>query len=440
VTEAPHPRVLFEDIPDDLYKELAPLVGTSKRIENDDPVHASDWDLVVTFAWDAGAREVSLHMLSFGAHTLDPVQRGGRAVSLNRSNTTRARGGAVAHGVPAPLAGLLRRTVIENIGPEEKETWGLFWGYHFDDRDDALTDDLGGACVPLVHVGRERYVYALRRERSQDHDPPTLCWALPPETTGQREWLLHVLGELRVHDPHRFPSDPEWQTHEVWATPALREAMRRRAVFEAEWVAAQAEFDRRRGELTAEIDTEAEAAAGGMWRLLTSQGDDLVGAVADCLRDLGFTVQDMDDHHDEVTGARLEDLRVTDLDEPGWECLGEVKGYTKGARVNDVPQVTMRPSVNYAAERGHPPSSVWHIVNTFLDTDPSARPPSVPADSDLQPLTDANGALIDTRDLFGAWRDVIEGRVGAGDVRGSLREARTRWTPTPVQGLETTAS
>lgn len=440
MTEAPHPRVLFEDIPDDLFEVLAPLVGTSKRIEHDDPIHASDWDLVVTFAWDAGAREDQLHMLSFGAHTLDPVLRGRRAVSLNRSNTTRARGGAVAHGVPAPLASLLRRTVIENIGPEEKETWGLFWGYHFNDWDHDLTDDLGGACLPFVHVGRERYVYALRRERSQDHDPPTLCWALPPETTGHREWLLHVLGELRVHDPDRFPSDPEWQTHEAWATPALREAMRRRADFEVEWVAAQAEFDRRRGELAAEIDSETEAAAGGMWRLLTSQGDDLVGAVADCLRDLGFTVQDMDDHHDEVTGARLEDLRVTDPDEPGWECLGEVKGYTKGARVNDVPQVTMRPSVNYAAERGHPPSNVWHIVNTFLDTDPSARPPSVPADSDLQPLTVANGALIDTRDLFGAWRDVIEGRGGAGDVRRSLREARTRWTPTPVQGLGTTAS
>ena len=32
VSEAPHPRVLFEDVPDDVFSELAPLVGTAKQI------------------------------------------------------------------------------------------------------------------------------------------------------------------------------------------------------------------------------------------------------------------------------------------------------------------------------------------------------------------------------------------------------------------------
>lgn len=428
VSEAPHPRVLFEDVPDDVFSELAPLVGTAKQIESNDRIHSSDWDLLVTFSWDAGARESNLHVLSFGARHLDMAYRGNRGSALQKANTTCARGGDVAHGVAPALASLVRRTIVDKIDSDDKTTWLVSWGdpsfigYNAD-----RTDNLDGACEPLVHVGQERFVYALHRPRDPRQGNSALCWALPAETSGHREWLLYVLDELRAYDPVRFPSDPSWQAREAWAPPALGAAMRRRCELEEEWVAAQAMFEERRRGLDAEVESQARAAVTGAWRLLTAQGDDLITAVAEALTDLGFDVREMDDHHDAKTGAKLEDLRVTDSDGSAWECLVEVKGYTKGAKVNDVQQITGRPSVHYAADKGHAPSSVWHVVNTFLGTDPSIRPQAIPSDLDLNPLTTAGGTLIDSRDLFLAWRDVATRTVSAADVRRSLRRAVTRW-------------
>jgi hypothetical protein len=432
--DVPRPRILFENVPDDVYDELAPLAGTAKRIDEDAPIHPSDWDLLVTFHWNAAARDESLHVLSFGAYSLDMVELGGGAsTALFRGNKTHARGGGVAESASAELAGLVRRTVIEHISnSDERETWVFSRGMPSSfARETVACGDLDGRCDPLVHIGQERFVYALHRTRTVEGERPARCWALPSETVGHREWLLYVLDELRTYDPGRFPSDPAWQTRATWATPELRDALVQRAQLEDEWTKAQEEFEQRRVASDDDVHAKTAAATSGPWRLLTAQGDDLVAAVAACLTDVGFTVRDMDDHHDETTGAKLEDLRVTDQDAPGWECLAEVKGYTKGAKVNDVPQVTGRPSVAYAAEHGHAPSSVWHVVNTFLATDPSTRPQAIPSDLDLQPLTDAGGALIDTRDLFSALRDVQTGAGRAADVRATLRRASTRWRYEP---------
>ena len=441
--DAPHPRILFEDVPDEVYDELAPLAGTAKRINEEMPIHVSDWDLVVTFNWNAASRDASLHVLSFGARYLDMIDLGGgRSTSLHRGHSTHARGSAVADGVPAGLAGLVRRTVIEYINEsDERETWMFSRGEPSSHSREAVAcDNLNGHCDPLVHIGKERFVYALHRTRTArglvdiDLDVrPARCWALPAETIGHREWLLYVLDELRAYDPDRFPSDPAWQTRSTWATPELREALAQRVQLEDEWVKAQEEFERRGVAIDDEVRAKTESAASGPWRLLTAQGDELVTAVAECLTDLGFTVRDMDDHHDATTGAKLEDLRVTDPDDAGWECLVEIKGYSKGARVSDVPQVTGRPSVAYAAEHGYAPSCVWHVVNTFIATDPSTRPPAIPSEIDLQPLTDAGGALIDTRDLFAAWRDIKTGASPATHVRATMRKSLTRWRyqPTP---------
>lgn len=82
----------------------------------------------------------------------------------------------------------------------------------------------------------------------------------------------------------------------------------------------------------------------------------------------------MDDHHDEKTGAKLEDLRVDDPSSPDWHCLAEVKGYTKGAKVNDVSQITGRPVAAYTKETGDYPSTVWHIVNIWRGKRPLPVP------------------------------------------------------------------
>ena len=79
--------------------------------------------------------------------------------------------------------------------------------------------------------------------------------------------------------------------------------------------------------------------------------------------------------------------------------------------------------------RARAPDAVWHIVEVSRQSDPAATwTPAIPNDLDLAALTNAGGCLIDTRDLFGVWRDVLEERATAEEVRGSLRGAMTRWT------------
>ncbi|MCU1555052.1 MAG: hypothetical protein JWM13_2538 [Arthrobacter sp.] len=61
------------------------------------------------------------------------------------------------------------------------------------------------------------------------------------------------------------------------------------------------------------------------------------------LIEFGFSLQSMDGHHEKVTKTKLEDSRVSDAEEPDWVALVELKGYTKGARTNDVTQILGRP-------------------------------------------------------------------------------------------------
>ncbi|WP_075764688.1 maleylpyruvate isomerase N-terminal domain-containing protein [Actinoalloteichus fjordicus] len=124
-------------------------------------------------------------------------------------------------------------------------------------------------------------------------------------------------------------------------------------------------------------------------------------------------------------GQRREDLRVRDPDEPGWEAIVEIKGYTRGAQVNHLARIR-RWASRYATDHGRAPDALWHVVNHFRTTDPSARPVVLPDDDALVDLVAEGGVLIDTRDLFTAARDVQAGTVAA-DVRKLLCGARGRW-------------
>ncbi|MGW5721880.1 hypothetical protein ACWEVP_37300 [Amycolatopsis sp. NPDC003865] len=143
------------------------------------------------------------------------------------------------------------------------------------------------------------------------------------------------------------------------------------------------------------------------------------------LETLGFTVRDLDQVHPE--GQRREDLRVSNPDAPAWEAIVEVKGYTAGAKVNDLNRV-LRWQTHYVRENQRNPDALWHVVNAFRQTDPAARPIPIPDAGDLENLVEENGVLIDTRDLFRVQRDVETGSADRIAVRTSLRAATGRWT------------
>jgi len=364
----------------------------------------------------------SWHVLSFGGgdsqlrlgeRTLGQVQRHARhsyVVDPTRTD-----------------AALVQRTIVDQLELPPRWTW---YAQNSMSGVGPTTGDLGGLVTPLVHVGSEQYVSAFVADRGHGKR----LWALPASTTEPRSWLVQVLRELHLIDPDNFPAEPDWKQRTTWAPPALvlahEELQQRRAdredlLRQAEEAIAEAEQ---------QVQDQQAKATDGPWRLLTAQGDDLVHAVRDALVALGFTVEERDEHNYRAHGVLLEDLLVTDPGVQGWESLVEVKGYAKGAKATEVAQITGRASTVFAVEHHRAPSSVWHVVNHWRSDDPSVRADALPNSADLHVLTDNSGALIDTRHLFRAWCDVQAGTASSGDVRRSLRTARTRWiysAPTP---------
>jgi hypothetical protein len=417
----PRPRVLFEEVPDEELAELVRLVPSFKLIHEAEDVHETEYDMLVTFATDAGKRGKHLHVLSFGAD----VGTGNEQVDFQRVAATLANEVTISAGVSPAMAALLRSTVIPHVQEGKKNTWRLFYG-EGNQWQESTTGNLAGRCSPILHLGKEEFVYAYSNRR--DGSTGGLQLALPNITQRPAEWLRLFLDLVADIDPDSVPPDIEWKTSERWSPPEVSGFVQDLQALRDEHERTMSEFQGREQALNEHLKQAAQRADAGPGRLLTADGDGLTAAVLEALTDLGFIVRDMDDHHDEKTGAKLEDLRVDDPSAPDWHCLTEVKGYTKGAKVNDVSQVTGRPVAAYTKETGDFPSTVWHIVNAWRGTAPSTRRVAIPNDDDLKPLTDAIGTLVDTRDLFEAWRDVQAGKIEADSVRTSLRSALTRWT------------
>lgn len=417
--QEPRPRVLFEEVSDDVFEELSLLVPTFRRISETESVHESEYDLVVTQSRDTFTRAAHLNIVSFGAQTLDETPNTGttRYNVFNshprRNMSTMANEASIPDTIDASLSRLLERTVVATIPSGEKFLWHI--PEHALDR-----------VQVLVELGPEKLPYALLwKRRAGEETAQTLV--LPTETTGKREWFLWMLKELSNLHPDSFPGEEEWATSPAWATAGTTELHKNSARSQERYGELLSEAE---AQVSADRDALDEAQkedSKGLHKLLTADGPDLEAAVVEALSILGFAAHPMDDHHDAVTNAKLEDLRVTDPDDDEWICLAEIKGYTKGAKTNDINQITGRPLIAYLRENGQEPSALWHIVNIRRGTSPGTRGPAVANDLDLAHLAGVRGILIDSRQLFLAVRDVQLGQRDADEVRAGLRGSFMRW-------------
>jgi hypothetical protein len=404
--DAAHPRILFHDVPDALLGPLSTLAGTSDTITGalTGSVHDSDWDLVVSFG-ERPYLGAGQHLLSFGGVQLPRFLHGSEWVLPTRMLSLRARALQVGEGVPNDVRGLIERTVIANDpGPLERRGFSLLPSDH----------------VPLVTAGEERAVWAaayLSIER--------LVWALPEQTTRHLEWLSYVLEALHGTDSTRFPLSADWRRGTAWGTPEVITAASALSDVVDERAAAIVDFDRREDAAREALESALASGREGAQRLLTEQGDALVDAVRQAFLAFEFEAHDMDGHHDAKTGAKLEDLRVKD---GNWVGLVEVKGYSKGAKVNDLSQIVGRPALAFYKENQRDADALWHVVNAWRESDPSGREVALSRPNDLDTFAGNGGTLIDTRDLFRALRDVEAGTTTAAQVRESLLLATKRWT------------
>lgn len=425
--DVPRPRVRFEDTPGTLVPLLKGLSGGTEEFgSSEDVIHPPDYDLLVTFdvedpAERRGRRwESNFHILAFGA-TYFRFDDRRRTVTGVYAGTSVAREVVVPHAaaqVYPVFARLASETVVDNL-PDEKTHWRL--------RSDPVPFEHPRESVQLIH---------LVEVGTDQHDRPVAIWhraedgtltlLLPPETTDHQRWLVSLLRHLREHDPERFPGDPDWQRQPGWAPPGLADALEERAALERERQKLVAELDARAAQIDAKVERLAVEAANGVQRLLTAQGDDLVQAVADVLTDIGFDVEDRDAT---IGGSapKLEDLRLKDPDEPDWVCLVEVKGYTKGAKANDVQQIALRPAQAFVEETGRTADRLWHVVNVWIESNPDTRGPSLQNDPSIDGLASVRGAFIDTRELFRAWQEVQREPSSKSTVRARLRGAVGRF-------------
>lgn len=255
--------------------------------------------------------------------------------------------------------------------------------------------------VPLV-VDRDGSVLVAKYRRPITHGDRTWyggeCLLVPAWTSAPERWVQWMIDEwanegIAVFQlDHDWTSDPRWQTtEELAATSLLHEARdaERRAHEQHRLQVAEAQ---------GALDRAAAAAHGGARRLLECDGDQLVDAVVDALRALGFDVAKSDQPGDPHPN---EDLLVRHPDAPDWVAVTEVKGTTKGAKRDFLEQLANH-VIEYVHREHRKPDARWLIVNHFRALSPSRRPELYAAERPRITAFGANedGLVINTCLLF----------------------------------------
>lgn len=285
---------------------------------------------------------------------------------------------------------------------------------------EALTID------PFISTAAHK-VLAGRYKRSLSSE----AWLLPSDTPDLLPWVRAALAEWHTLAPDRFPGIPDWTESDEWLTSSerslrerLREVNQRREDILRELTAVEADIRQKLRKASEEADNYERA-------LLTTQSDKLVGSVIKALRELGFSVIDADQQAQ--SGDHLEDIRIEDSSTPGWIALGEIKGYTKGAKTEALTQF-LRFNMRYVQRTGNSPNASWYIVNQFLSRDPGTRqPPLHGKDEDVAAFAAAGGLVIDTVSLFKLLSCVRDGRFTTGEARDMLRSSTGHFNLDPDQ-------
>lgn len=252
------------------------------------------------------------------------------------------------------------------------------------------------------------------------------AWLLPIHADHPELWLDAALEAWHDLSPARVPQQPGWRQRAQWLTAAEREAASTKRSIQETMDAAVTDFRRRVAEADSAIVAATATADAGTRRLLTAQGNELVEAVIDVIRSLGFDVVDVDAHL-AAGSLKTEDLRITDPHDPSWTNICEVKGYTGGGKSSDLVRFE-RYARHYRAEYGDDPITRWYVVNQFLNNDPDSRAPLLSgADADVEVFAELGGLAIDTRDLFALARQVEGGELVPAEARRRLRTSNGRF-------------
>lgn len=428
------PRALILGLADELLEpRVSDLVGDVRIIQDLSEVDEAEWDLLIT--------DQPWGQIGFMGRTWRPVREGmcvlyrapadAAAVVLEDRATWRSgielqlqHVGEELHlptALPDHIADLVQQDLVPAASARKHHPHfapGDYWPSLNGPSSTERAKEAAPTIEPFLTT-RAGACIAGRFRRSEQSE----AWMLPPDVRDVVPWLKAALREWHALNPDRFLALPDWTDEPTWATAEERKAAALHAKVSAEREHALRAFDDSLDTIGADLKAARERASNGPRRLLTADGEDLVEAVQLCLLGLGFQVVDRDQAR---PGEKLEDLHVTDLDEPDWIALAEVKGFSKGVKTAGITQF-LRFVPRFTSDAGRAPNALWYVVNHHRLKDPSTRGTTLAgADEDVSIFAAAGGIVIDTVDLFKLLQQVQAGDLAAGDARTALRRASGR--------------
>jgi hypothetical protein len=404
--QKPRPRVLIAADEPQLGEALAERLRLDLGLQTvgliEDDTYFPEWDCVVSVSEDYYASAKHLRVISFGTKRFGPLGEGGFGLPYGSIHSgTRSD----ELEVPADLDQRIRRLVQSDLRPDLQ---GMELKPYLSPSD--LIRE------PFLTAG-VRNEFVLAGAFTPSSGGPDF-WVLPPWANAVA-WIRQALEIWSEQDPERFPPTPEWWRTPDWRTKTERDAEERLSEIRQQ---AETEYARLLSEVqAAEAEVlKAQERADSIERLLLrGQGDDLVAVVAETLEKLGFDVTNMDGVY--PAGSLREDLQVRPADDPEFVALVEVRGYTGGAKANDLWRMVKFADL-FRQDIGEPPSALWYVVNHFIEVPPGERPLVLAANEEEVSsfAADRNGAVIDTCDLFRLAEIVTSGELSREESRSLL--------------------
>jgi hypothetical protein len=220
-----------------------------------------------------------------------------------------------------------------------------------------------------------------------------------PDPANKVSWARAFVHEWAKTDPESFPGLADWHLRRQWQTPEELAITARLDDLRQQREDVLAGFSGQEVELRLELASAVSAASNGPRRVLTTQGHDLVIAVAEIFGDLGFVVEQVD-HGLALGKPKREDLRIS-LPTENWTAICEVRGYQNGAaKTGDLQRIERFASM-YRSEFGLDPDKRIYVCNGQIALPPNIRNrPFHAAPEDVETFAEVGGLIIDTRDLF----------------------------------------
>ena len=418
----PRPRVLVLGQPGgpEFPDALGELVPTSRVVADLDDVRLDEWDVVIT---DRSLWPIPKYLFAFVTVPASLAQIELIApVSSALELEIRSVSGHICNEFESPNVGLLgddlSQLVTRSLVPivTARSTHQHFFTRvtRRGEVEEALAAQ-ASALEPILRAGSGAILAAIYRRGLGGAE----AWLLPEDTGELLPWVEAAFRRWKAQDAQCFPIDLGWRHSDAWLTPAEIDLRTRLVSLKSEKDLALSRFETELAKVQQELDEVTTAAETEDRSLLNARGDELVTVVSRFLRELGFGVDEMDQHR--TPGAYLEDLQIRTPDDPEWIALVEVKGYVGGdAKTNDLLKIG-RYVTQFVLEHQAHPSACWYVVNQRAGGDPALRPRPLAADPDgVQTFKEAGGLIVDTSDLFRLVMAVRSDLLDSSDARAAL--------------------